>query len=127
MKKIIFVLLIMTVLLINACENVEMEDSLISKCKESFNECKDNSDKKMIPSMSILAIEKFTDKEKAEKFFDKWNNIPDIFNSNRRGEPPYVLIAVEVFVPNFGPRQAIILCDEKGELPLVEKGQLECN
>ena len=114
------------------------EDLLITKCKISFNKCKDITEQKY-PSVSytLLKIEKFDDEKKAREFYDIWKTvgISNIFDYALYGftieeqkfqnVSPIVLIALRMKGAE-SEFATVVVCDKFGELNSIASQSLLC-
>ena len=111
-------------------------DTLISKCKTSFNDCKDIYHTKFGISVSISEIEEVNNIDEANEFYNIWKErLPDW---NRRGKEyreqkinengfPQVLIAYSYHSPIADVKlPSITVCNEEGELTQDSKKALSC-
>ena len=114
----------------------ENEDKLMSKCEESFNDCKDIYHKKLGLSVSISEIGQINNIDKANEFYNIWiERLPD-WNSIgikdrqqkiNEGGFPQVLIAYSIGWPGSNVKlPSIAVCNEEGELTQDSKGILSC-
>lgn len=55
--------------------NDAKEDTLITKCIQSFDSCKDIATKKYDQSITLIEVEKFETKDKANDFFNTWSGL----------------------------------------------------
>ena len=115
---------------------VSSEDNLISKCKDSFNDCKDIYYKKFGVSVSISEIEEVQNIDEANDFYniwverlEDWNKIMKRSRETRITEAgfPQVLIAYSYHSPLADIKLPFIaICNEEGELTQDSKGALSC-
>lgn len=111
------------------------EDPLISKCKSSFNICKDVSTQKYDMTISLIKAEKFSDSSNAEEFYNTWKSPLQMglkfeltgFSYNKEVEDylPIVLLASKVRGPE-GQIPVVLVCDSNGNLIKHSKSQLLC-
>ncbi len=114
----------------------ESEGDLISKCKESFDDCKDIYHTKFGISVSISEIEEVNSLDEAWDFYDIWiERLPDwnrLGKENRQrkingGGFPQVLVAYSYHSPLADVKlPSIAVCNEEGELTQDSKGTLSC-
>ncbi|MFH0867936.1 MAG: hypothetical protein V1831_01365 [Candidatus Woesearchaeota archaeon] len=113
-------------------EPTKKADTLVSKCKRSFDDCKDISNKKMGVYISISEIEEVNNTDEAWNFYDIW--FTRIERDNKRQEEkinktgfPQVLIAYSFKWSNNDLQlPSVAVCNEKGELTQDSKGALSC-
>jgi len=111
------------------------EDSLITKCKASYNSCKDVSTQKYDLSISLIKTEKFEDKSKAQEFYNTWKGPLQmgidteltLFDFDKKVEDylPLVLFAIKVRGPE-GQVPVVLICDKNGDLVKFSKSALLC-
>lgn len=111
------------------------EDQLLTKCRESFDECRGISTKKYDWSISIIEIEKFEDADKAEEFYNTWSGLTQTdletefrifdYDLNIEDRFPLVLFALKVKGEG-GQLPLVAICDKDGELIKNSKVQLQC-
>ncbi|MFW9877455.1 MAG: hypothetical protein ACFFG0_30585 [Candidatus Thorarchaeota archaeon] len=111
------------------------EDPLVSKCRASFNSCKEVSTKKYDISISLIEMEKFQDKSKAEEFYNTWKGPLQMglkyeltgfaYNKDVEDYLPIVLIASKVRGPE-GQLPVVLTCNSDGNLISNSKSQLLC-
>lgn len=111
------------------------EDPLITKCKASYNSCKDVSTQKYDLSISLIKTEKFEDKSKAQEFYNTWKGPLQmgldteltLFDYNKKVEDfiPLVLFATKVRGPE-GQIPVVLICDKNGDLIKFSKSALLC-
>tara|TARA_B100000315_G_C14323046_1_gene471679 strand:- start:160 stop:672 length:513 start_codon:yes stop_codon:yes gene_type:complete len=117
-------------------EPAKKTDTLVSKCKKSFNDCKDIYYKKMALSVSISEIQEVNSMDEAEEFYNIWSSRLEDWDKmgeeNRQrkineGGFPQVLIAYSVKWPDKDFKvPSIAICNEEGELTQASKGALSC-
>ena len=111
------------------------EDLLITKCKSSFNKCKDIAEIKY-PSFSytLLKIEKFDDEKKAREFYDVWKTTGlfdyalygfTIEEQKFQNVSPIVLIALRMKGAE-SEFATVVVCDKFGELNSIARQSLLC-
>ena len=113
------------------------EDELITKCKQSYEFCKEISTQKYDMSISLLKVEKFEEKVKAEEFYETWKGplqigletelklYNDYWNTPIESIFPLVLFASKVRGSQ-GALPVVLICSKEGELVKSSKGQLLC-
>ena len=118
------------------------EDTLISKCQRSFDNCKNISTQKYDISVSLIKIEKFEGKSEADEFYNTWksplqmgldNEFMDLnlFDYETGEMPPLesyfplVLFASKVRGLK-GQTPVVLICDKGGNLIKQSKQQLGC-
>ena len=117
-------------------EPAKKEDTLISKCKKSFNDCKDVYNKKFGLSVSVSEIEEVNNIDEAEEFYniwlyrlEDWGNIGKEIRQQKINEGgfPQVLIAYSIKWPDKDVKlPSIAICNEEGELTRDSKESLSC-
>ncbi|MCK9544605.1 MAG: hypothetical protein M0R03_21500 [Novosphingobium sp.] len=111
------------------------EDSLVTKCKTSYNSCKSVATQKYDMSISLIKSEKFNDKDSAEEFYNTWKGplqgelkyALGSYSSNNNIENylPIVLFASKVSGPG-GQLPVVLICNSDGNLISSSKSQLLC-
>jgi len=114
---------------------VNKEDRLITKCRQSFESCKDIATQKYDMSISLLKIERFDEKDEAIEFFDTWKGILqsgletqlrfEDWDATVESSLPLVIIASKVTGVG-GQLPVTLICLEDGELTSMSKSQLLC-
>jgi len=114
---------------------VTKENELITKCKQSYETCKDISTQKYDMSISLLKVEKFEDKDDAMEFYNTWKSPLQAgldtelrlydFNTPIEDYFPVVLFASKVRGSE-GALPVVLICFKEGELAKSSKGQLLC-
>ncbi|MDD5700173.1 MAG: hypothetical protein PHH00_03205 [Candidatus Nanoarchaeia archaeon] len=111
-------------------------DSLLNKCKISFNQCKDIAEQKYGISISLLHIQKFEDETSANDFFNTWKSptqyafgqiiygVGTGMFDNEIGLPT-ILIAASIR-GNAGQLPVVVGCDTDGSLFPGSKAELLC-
>ncbi len=116
--------------------NANKEDSLISKCRQSFESCKDIATQKYDMSISLLKVEKFEEKIKAEEFYETWKSPLQMgletelkfysnYNTPIESNFPVVLFASKVRGSQ-GALPTVLICNKEGDLVKFSKQQLLC-
>ena len=107
-------------------------DNLISKCKKSFNDCKDIYHTKFGISVSISEIEEVNSLDEAWDFYDIWDVRIERYNKWQKEKIneigfPQVLVAYSYHSPLADVKlPSIAVCNEEGELTQDSKGTLSC-
>lgn len=123
------------------------EDELITKCKASYETCKEVSTQKYGLSISLIKSEKFEDYEKASEFYNTWKGLlqgklvfqlcstsfaddSGCWNYQEDKTPiedffPIVLFAITTKGPQ-GQLPVVLVCDSQGSLIEESKNQLLC-
>jgi len=122
--------------------SVPVEDELIVKCRQSYDNCKEIATQKYDVSISLIKIEKFEDKSNAEEFYNTWKgpiqigqfgldwDLMSSYPDNPNTTPienyfPVVLLALKVTNPQ-GQLPLVVVCDNSGNLVKASKNQLQC-
>lgn len=117
--------------------NANKEDSLIVKCRQSFESCKDIATQKYDMSISLLKVEKFEEKGKAEEYYQTWKGplqvgleselkiYNDYWSAPIENIFPLVLFASKVR-GNQGVLPTVLICNKDGDLVKSSKQQLLC-
>lgn len=107
------------------------QDSLISQCLKSFNECEKITETKYDSVyITLIKAEKFEDENNAQTFFDMWKGPTqmyryDFYWSNIQYQYPLILIAAKIKGP-IGETPLVIPCDKEGQLLAGSKSILLC-
>ncbi len=111
-------------------------DNLISKCKKSFNDCKDIYNKKSGVLVSISEIQGINNIDEANEFYNIWQErLPDWNKLGKEyrqrkingGGFPQVLVAYSITWQDRGIKLPYVaICNGEGELTQDSKGTLSC-
>jgi len=114
---------------------INKEDELITKCKQSYESCKNIATQKYDMSISLIRTEKVNDKSSAEEFYKTWKSPLQYglkyelggYSSNNDIENylPIVLFATKV-IGQGGQLPVVLICDSNGNLISSSKSQLLC-
>ncbi len=96
----------------------------VSKCIQSFNDCKQISTKKYDWSLSILDIEEVDEMEEAKEFYNTWHGLFEFGSYFGEYDLPFVLIAVKMKGRDI-QLPTVIVCED-GELTSAAKSKLMC-
>lgn len=126
---------------INNSETIKPEillgqDQLISKCRNSFNECVGIYNKKFGLSVFVSQIEQVSNLNEANKFYDIWkgrledyNRIGKLIREREINDTgfPQTLIAYSIKWPDKNVKlPSLVTCNQGGELIQSSKTQLSC-
>lgn len=115
------------------------EDTLITSCRNSFNECNNIVNQKFNQKYSLIKIEKFEDLNGASAFFKTWQTfavpitddfvsaiLPVYCGGNCSQSLPLVLITIKVTSPEGVTISQVAFCDKTGKLTSYSKSQAGC-
>ena len=96
------------------------QDELINKCMKSFENCKDIATQKYDMSISLLKVEKFEEKSKANEFYKTWEGLLFLESIVPIDDLPTVLFATQVR-DSQGALPHIFICNKEGDLINLSK------
>jgi len=94
------------------------EKLLSTKCKKSYDICKEIFYQKYGFSHSIIKMEKFEDKSKAKEFFNTWKSYSVLFQTDTEFDNlhlPVVLFAIKSTGPKEEQFVGVFICDRSGD------------
>ncbi len=111
-------------------------NNVVSKCRQSFNQCEKIYNKKFDISLSVSEIQKVDDLEQAQEFYNIWKgrlgdldkySKQDRVNEINQNGFPQVLIAYSFVIPKQNVKlPSLVTCDSEGELTQSSREGLSC-
>jgi len=112
----------------NSQKDIVEEETLIDKCKKSFNECKEiTTTKYSMATIPLIKIEQFDNKEEAEEFFYTWGGMGQTYDlsfqsfQEKEGYPLVLIATKHIF-----ETPIVIICNKEGKLLRYSKITLLC-
>jgi len=119
----------------NTQTTANVEDELITKCTNSYNDCVNILTKKYDTPVTVLKKEKFSNKDDASNFYNTWKGLAQTNlileygllegGNNIDNDFPMVLFALKLRGAG-GSIPMVIMCNKNGELLKSSKMSLAC-
>lgn len=100
------------------------QESLISKCKKSLNECIYTTETKYNADINLIKVGEFEKREDALNFFTTWKGMFQFTGISEDQEYPIVLMATTIEGEG-GKMPVVIICNKEGFL--INGGELLCS